>query len=75
MAGEQGAAENYLSFIKTGSSRFPLDALRLAGVDMTGREPVEKAFAVMASMVERLERLVDGRTGEVEKKASSAGRG
>ncbi|MDQ6917893.1 MAG: oligoendopeptidase F [Candidatus Dormibacteraeota bacterium] len=69
MAGEQGAAENYLAFIKTGSSLFPLDALRLAGVDMTRREPVEKAFAVMASMVERLERLVDERAGEVEKKA------
>jgi oligoendopeptidase F len=61
MAGEPGAAENYLSFIKAGGSLFPLDALRLAGVDMTRPEPVEKAFAVMASMVERLEQLIDAR--------------
>ena len=61
MAGEAGAAENYLAFIRAGGSLFPLDALRLAGVDMTRREPVETAFAVMASMVERLEQLVDAR--------------
>jgi oligoendopeptidase F len=61
MAGETGAAENYLAFIRAGGSLFPLDALRLAGVDMTRREPVETAFAVMASMVERLEQLVDAR--------------
>jgi len=61
MAGEAGAAENYLAFIKAGGSLFPLDALRLAGVDMTRREPVEKAFAVMAAMVERLEQLIDAR--------------
>jgi len=61
MAGEEGAAADYLSFIKAGGSLFPLDALRLAGVDMTRTEPVEKAFAVMASMVERLERLIDSR--------------
>jgi oligoendopeptidase F len=61
MAGEPGAAESYLAFIRAGGSLFPLDALRLAGVDMTRQEPVEKAFAVMASMVERLEQLVDAR--------------
>ena len=61
IAGEAGTAENYLAFIKAGGSLFPLDALRLAGVDMTSQEPVEKAFAVMASMVDRLERLVDER--------------
>ena len=33
------------------------DALKLAGVDMTQPEPVEKAFAVLAGLVERLESL------------------
>ena len=61
LEGEPGAADSYLAFIRSGSSLFPLDALRLAGVDMTSREPVEKAFAVMTSMVDRLEQLVDAR--------------
>jgi oligoendopeptidase F len=30
----------------------------MAGVDMTSREPVESAFATLASMVDRLEKLV-----------------
>jgi oligoendopeptidase F len=59
--GDAGAAERYLAFIRSGSSLYPLDALRVAGVDMTRREPVKKAFAVMAAMVDRLEQLVDAR--------------
>jgi oligoendopeptidase F len=59
--GEPGAADDYLAFISSGRSLYPLDALRLAGVDMTRREPVDKAFEVMAGMVARLEELVDSR--------------
>ncbi len=57
LAGAPGAVDNYLKFLKAGGSMHPLDALKLAGVDMTKPEPVEKAFAVLASLVERLERL------------------
>ena len=61
MSDAPNAAENYLAFIKAGGSLYPLDALRLAGVDMTQPEPVEHAFTVMASMVDQLERLIDSR--------------
>lgn len=57
-AAAAAAVERYLDFLKCGSSRYPLDALRLAGVDMTSPEPVEAAFAVLAGLVERLEGLV-----------------
>ncbi len=53
-----GAADNYKSFLKAGSSLYPLDALKVAGVDMTTPEPVEAAFAVLAGLVDRLEKLV-----------------
>lgn len=52
------AVERYLGFLSAGGSVYPLDALKAAGVDMTGSEPVEKAFAVMAGYVDRLEQLV-----------------
>jgi oligoendopeptidase F len=55
---EPGATEDYLRFISAGSSVYPLEALRMAGVDMTSPEPVRKAFAVMAGYVDRLEELV-----------------
>ncbi|MDA0241818.1 MAG: oligoendopeptidase F [Chloroflexi bacterium] len=57
-AGEQGAADNYLAFLRAGGSRFPLDVLKMAGVDMASPEPVEATFAVLGEMVDRLEKLV-----------------
>ena len=56
--GEAGAAERYLEFLSSGDSMYPLDALRRAGVDLTSPEPVEEAFAVLASLVDRIEQLV-----------------
>jgi oligoendopeptidase F len=58
LTGEAGAAERYLAFLKAGGSQPPLEAMKLAGVDLTSPEPVERAFEVLAGLVERLERLV-----------------
>jgi oligoendopeptidase F len=59
MEGKEGAVDKYLDFLKAGSSIYPLDALQTAGVDLTNPEPVEKAFGVLADIVDRLEKLVD----------------
>ncbi|HKW08163.1 MAG TPA: oligoendopeptidase F [Candidatus Dormibacteraeota bacterium] len=56
-AGDKEAVESYLAFLKSASSMYPLDGLRMAGVDMTSPEPVEAAFATLATMVDRLEAL------------------
>jgi oligoendopeptidase F len=37
---------------------YPLDALKIAGVDMTSAQPVDEAFEVLAGLVDRLEKLV-----------------
>jgi oligoendopeptidase F len=58
LAGEEGAVDRYLDFLRAGGSRYPLDALKQAGVDLTTPEPVEAAFAVLASYVDRLEQLL-----------------
>ncbi len=58
LAGAPGAAERYRTFLSLGSSVYPLDALRQAGVDMTGPQAVEQTFAVLARYVDRLEALV-----------------
>jgi oligoendopeptidase F len=57
--GVPGAAERYLGFLKSGSSRYPLDALKLAGVDLTSPEPVSAAFQALSGLVDRLEKLVE----------------
>jgi oligoendopeptidase F len=58
LQGKPDAAEKYLDFLKAGNSKYPLDALKMAGVDMTSPEPVEKAFAVLTEYVDRFEELV-----------------
>jgi oligoendopeptidase F len=55
LAGKPGAAGNYLAFLKSGGSLYPLDALRLAGVDMSTPGPVERTFEVLARLVDQLE--------------------
>ena len=57
LAAEPGAADAYLDFLKAGGSLYPLDALRRAGVDLTTPKPVEDTFAVLSSLVDRLEQL------------------
>jgi oligoendopeptidase F len=57
LEGTAGAAENYLKFLQSGSSVYPLDALKIAGIDMNSPEPVTEAFEVLSGLVDRLEQL------------------
>ena len=52
------AAERYLRFLKAGGSLYPLDALKLAGIDMTSPAPIQRAFGVLSRMVDRLAEIV-----------------
>jgi oligoendopeptidase F len=51
------ARNAYLNFLKLGGSMFPLDELKLAGVDMSTPGPVESAIKHFSSLVDRLEAL------------------
>ncbi len=57
LSGKPDAVQKYLEFLKLGGSMYPLDSLKLAGVDLTSPAPVEKAFAVLSGLVDRLEKL------------------
>lgn len=59
LGGTPNAAEDYLGFLKSGSSKYPLDVLKAAGADLTTPQVVESAFQVLAGYVDRLESLVD----------------
>lgn len=48
----------YLSFLKGGGSKFPLDLLRDAGVDMEQPEPVATAMTHLKELVDELDALV-----------------
>lgn len=57
LGGDPEARDNYLSFLSGGSSLFPIDLLKLAGVDMTTPEPVEAALRKFDSLLTELESL------------------
>jgi oligoendopeptidase F len=51
------AAKRYLEALSAGSSMYPLDTLKHAGIDMTRPEPMDRAFEVLDGFVKRLEAL------------------
>ncbi len=52
---DPGAVDAYLGFLRSGGSKFPLETLKQAGVDMTTPAPIESTL-----------RLFDRRVGELE---------
>ena len=50
--------DRYLSFLKSGGAKFPLDLLKDAGVDLTTPAPVEAAMTRFATLVDELEALI-----------------
>jgi oligoendopeptidase F len=49
--------DDYLNFIKSGGSKYPIDLLKGAGVDMTSPEPVATALEKFSQLVDELEIL------------------
>lgn len=58
LSGGEQARDKYLSFLSAGSSRYPLEVLHLAGVDMRTPEPVEAAMRHFDELVEELAQLL-----------------
>lgn len=52
------AVDAYISFLKGGESKDPIDLLKMAGVDMTTEKPVADALALFGELVTELETLV-----------------
>ncbi|MDD2510325.1 MAG: oligoendopeptidase F [Syntrophomonas sp.] len=55
----QPAVDRYLEFLKSGSSDYPLNLLKKAGVDLTTPEPVEKALDIFARLVAEMEAVLN----------------
>ncbi|HZJ85047.1 MAG TPA: oligoendopeptidase F [Syntrophomonadaceae bacterium] len=52
------AVNRYIDFLKSGSSDYPLNVLKKAGVDLTKAEPVQDALDYFGRLVGKLEELV-----------------
>jgi len=58
LSGQPGSVEAYLKFLRSGGSRFPLETLRAAGVDMTTPAPIESTLQLFERRLEELEQLL-----------------
>jgi oligoendopeptidase F len=59
LAGDPGAKERYLKFISAGKSKYPIELLKDAGVDMTSDEPLELTVKKMNRVMDEMEKLLD----------------
>ena len=51
--------EDYFKFLKSGGSRYPIESLKLAGVDMASPAPVQAACDNFAKIVDELEKALE----------------
>jgi oligoendopeptidase F len=58
LAQTPGSVEAYLNFLKSGGSRFPLETLQAAGVDMTTPAPIESTLRLFERRLTELEELL-----------------
>ena len=57
-SGKKDALDHYLTYLKAGSSDFPIDVMKKAGVDMTKSEYLDNAFSVFEIRLNELEALL-----------------
>ena len=50
--------EDYFKFLKSGGSRYPIESLRIAGVDMESVEPIQAACDTFKEIIEELKKII-----------------
>lgn len=58
LKGNEEASKAYLELLKSGGSKYPLELLKEAGVDMTTKVPVEKALAMFEDKLSELKNII-----------------
>ena len=57
--GEKDAFANYIKMLSSGGSDWPIEEVKLAGVDLTTKEPFLAVIKRMEELVDKLEKLLD----------------
>ena len=58
LSGESGSVAAYINFLRSGGSKFPLETLQAAGVDMTTPAPIESTLRLFERRLDNLEALL-----------------
>ena len=55
--GGQQELDDYFTFLKSGGSRYPIDSLKVAGVDMSSSKPIQAALDTFANLVSQMDAI------------------
>jgi oligoendopeptidase F len=58
LAGDAAATKRYLTFLSSGGSKYPIDLLKDAGVDMTSDEPLTLTMQKMNRVMDEMEKIL-----------------
>jgi oligoendopeptidase F len=58
LAGDTATIDRYMTFLAAGGSKYPIDLLKDAGVDMTTDEPLELTLRRMNEVMDEVEKLL-----------------
>jgi len=61
LAGDPAATKRYLAFLAAGSSKYAIDLLKDAGVDMTTGEPLQLTLKKMNTVMDEMEKILAAR--------------
>jgi oligoendopeptidase F len=62
-SGDAEARRRYLAFLRAGGSKYPIDLLKDAGIDMTTDEPLDLTMKAMTRVMDEMEALLAKRAG------------
>jgi oligoendopeptidase F len=58
LAGDHAATKRYLAFLSSGGSKYPIELLKDAGVDMTTDEPLDLTIRKMNQVMDEMEAIL-----------------
>jgi oligoendopeptidase F len=58
LTGDPAATKRYLTFLSAGGSKYPIDLLKDAGVDMTTNEPLQLTLKKMNAVMDEMEKIL-----------------
>jgi oligoendopeptidase F len=61
LAGDPAATKRYLAFLSAGGSKYPIELLKDAGVDMTTNEPLQLTLKKMNAVMDEMDRILAAR--------------
>ena len=59
LAGGETEREQYLDILRSGCSLYPVETIKLGGVDLAGSGPMEDVITLFGSLIDQVEELLD----------------